>query len=207
MEIELTSYIDEKQNIWFKGKDIAQTHEYSDTEQALRKNIDPEDRKSYRVYQTGQVRWHTFINEYRFYSLILSSKLEIATTFKHWVTSQVLPSKRKYGQFRLFDNPNKNMFKIENETGFHCKVLQYMRRFYPAVIIMAGPGENQDTPGKLIQSWKKGYMKSQPDIVILNYNKSWKGFCLEFKSPTNNYKVSESQLKMKNMYKKMASTS
>ena len=207
MEIELTSYIDEKQNIWFKGKDIAQTHEYSDTEQALRKNIDPEDRKSYRVYQTGQVRWHTFINEYSFYSLILSSKLEIATTFKHWVTSQVLPSKRKYGQFRLFDNPNKNMFKIENETGFHCKVLQYMRRFYPAVIIMAGPGENQDTPGKLIQSWKKGYMKSQPDIVILNYNKSWKGFCLEFKSPTNNYKVSESQLKMKNMYKKMASTS
>ena len=207
MEIELTSYIDEKQNIWFKGKDIAQIHEYSDTEQALRKNIDPEDRKSYRVYQTGQVRWHTFINEYSFYSLILSSKLEIATTFKHWVTSQVLPSKRKYGQFRLFDNPNKNMFKIENETGFHCKVLQYMRRFYPAVIIMAGPGENQDTPGKLIQSWKKGYMKSQPDIVILNYNKSWKGFCLEFKSPTNNYKVSESQLKMKNMYKKMASTS
>ena len=207
MEIELTSYIDEKQNIWFKGKDIAQIHEYSDTEQALRKNIDPEDRKSYRVYQTGQVRWHTFINEYSFYSLILSSKLEIATTFKHWVTSQVLPSKRKYGQFRLFDNPNKNMFKIENETGFHCKVLQYMRRFYPAVIIVAGPGENQDTPGKLIQSWKKGYMKSQPDIVILNYSKSWKGFCLEFKSPTNNYKVSESQLKMKNMYKKMASTS
>ena len=97
MEIKLTSYIDEKQNIWFKGKDIAQIHEYSDTEQALRKNIDPEDRKSYRVYQTGQVRWHTFINEYSFYSLILSSKLEIATTFKHWVTSQVLPSKRKYG--------------------------------------------------------------------------------------------------------------
>ena len=50
-------------------------------------------------------------------------------------------------------------------------------------------------------------MKSQRDIMILNYNKSWKGFCLEFKSPTNNHTVSESQLKMKNMYKKMASTS
>ena len=46
-------------------------------------------------------------------------------------------------------------------------------------------------------------MRSQPDFKILNYNKSWKGFCLEFKSPTNNYKVSESQLKMKNMYKKI----
>ena len=30
LEIELTSYIDDKQNIWFKGKDIA----YSDTDQA-----------------------------------------------------------------------------------------------------------------------------------------------------------------------------
>lgn len=197
LEIELTSYIDDKQNIWFKGKDIAHIHGYSDTEQALRKNIDPKDRKSYPVYQTGQVRRHTFINEYSFYSLILSSKLEIATTFKHWVTSQVLPSKRKYGKFRLFDNPNKNMFKIENETDLHCKVVQYMRSFYPDAIIVAGLGENQDTPGKRMQSWKKGYMKSQPDIVILNYNKSWKGFCLEFKSPTNNYKVSESQLKMK----------
>ena len=80
--------------------------------------------------------------------------------------------------------------------------MQYVRRFYPDAIIVAGLGENLDTPGKRIRSWKKGYMKSQPDIMILNYNKSWKGFCLEFKSPTSNYKVSESQLKMNNMYKK-----
>ena len=133
----------------------------------------------------------------------MSSKLEIAKTFKHWVISQVLPSKRKYGQFRPFDNPNNNMFKLENETDLHCKAVQYIRRFYPHAITVAGLGENQDTPGKRIQSWKKGHMKSQPDIMILNYNKSWKGFCLEFKSPTNNYKVSESQLKMKNMCKKI----
>ena len=80
--------------------------------------------------------------------------------------------------------------------------MQYVRRFYPDAIIVVGLGENLDTPGKRIRSWKKGYMKSQPDIMILNYNKSWKGFCLEFKSPTSNYKVSESQLKMNNMYKK-----
>ena len=95
------------------------------------------------------------------------------------------------------------MFKIENETDLHCKAVQYIRRSYPDAIIVAGLGENQDTPGKRIQSWKKGHMESQPDIMILNYNKSWKGFCLEFKSPTYNYKVSESQLKMKNMYKKI----
>lgn len=54
------------------------------------------------------------------------------------------------------------------------KIVQYIRRFYPDAIIVAGLGENQDTPGKRIQSWKKGCMKGQPDIMILNCNKSWK---------------------------------
>ena len=48
---------------------------YVDTDQALRKHIDSEDKKTYTVKRTGQVRWYTFINESGFYSLILSSKL------------------------------------------------------------------------------------------------------------------------------------
>ena len=47
-----------------------------------------------------------FINESGFYSLVLSSKLEPVKTFKHWVTSKVLPSIRKYGQYKLYDNPH-----------------------------------------------------------------------------------------------------
>ena len=46
LDIEFASYIDNKQNIWFKGKNIAQILGYSDTDQALRKNIDPEDKKN-----------------------------------------------------------------------------------------------------------------------------------------------------------------
>ena len=61
------------------------------------------------------------------------------------------------------------MFKVENKTDLHCKVVQYIRRFYPDAIIVARLDENQDTPSKRIQFWKKGYMKSQPDIMVLNY--------------------------------------
>lgn len=43
LEIKLTSYIDDKQNIWFRRKDIAKILGYTDTDQALTKNIDPED--------------------------------------------------------------------------------------------------------------------------------------------------------------------
>ena len=67
--IELTSYIDDKQNVWFKGKDIALILGYSDTDQALRNHTDNEVRKSYPVKTTDQVRWYTFINVPDFISL------------------------------------------------------------------------------------------------------------------------------------------
>ena len=48
------------------------------------------------AYQTVNT---TFINESGVYSLIFSSKQERAKEFKHWVTSEVLPSIRKTGQY------------------------------------------------------------------------------------------------------------
>ena len=45
LEIELTSYINHKQNIWSKGKDIAQILGYVDTDKAIRKHVDAEDKK------------------------------------------------------------------------------------------------------------------------------------------------------------------
>ena len=43
----------------------------------------------------------TYINESGLYALILSSKLEGAKRFKHWVTSEVLPSIRKQGGYMV----------------------------------------------------------------------------------------------------------
>lgn len=54
LEIELTSYIDNKQNIWFKGKKIAKILEYEDPSRALRRHIDPED-KFQRRGEGGQI--------------------------------------------------------------------------------------------------------------------------------------------------------
>ena len=93
------------------------------------------------------------------------------------------------------------MFKIENEFDLHTKVVQYIREFYPNAIIVAGLGELQDTPQKRINSWKKGYTKGQSDIMITNYHPLYSGFCLEFKSPTNNYHTSDAQKEMEKHYK------
>ena len=44
-------------------------------------------------------------------------------------------------------------------------------------------------------------MRGQPDLMILDYHKDYKGPCIEFKSPTNNYNIPEAQLKMKEKYR------
>ena len=84
---------------WFVGKDVAEILGYSDTAQAVRKHIDNEDKGVVEMTTPGGKQPVTIINESGLYSLILSSKLPTAKEFKHWVTSEVLPSIRKTGDY------------------------------------------------------------------------------------------------------------
>ena len=89
---------------------------------------------------------------------------------------------------------------IGNETDLHYKVVSLIRRYYPDSILVAGLGENQDTEDKRLDSYKKGYMRGQPDLMVLDYHKDYKGLCIEFKSPTNNYHVSKAQYELMEKY-------
>ena len=198
MNIELTSFLDAKQNIWFLGKQIATILGYCDTDKAIRINVLENDKISRPAKMVGGgSRTYIFINESGFYTLILSSKLETAQRFKHWVTSKVLPSIRKYGYHKSFNKPWNKMIMIGNETDLHYKVVDLIRRYYPDTILIAGLGENQDTKDKRLDSYKKGYMRGQPDLLVLDYHKDYKGLGIEFKSPTGNYYVSEARKEMK----------
>lgn len=84
---------------WFVGKDVAVVLGYGDTDQALRKHIDDEDKLTRRFDGSGQNRQMTIINESGLYSLVLSSKLPMAKKFKRWVTNEVIPSIRKHGAY------------------------------------------------------------------------------------------------------------
>ncbi|OUO09179.1 phage antirepressor KilAC domain-containing protein [Flavonifractor sp. An4] len=86
---------------WFVGKDVAQALGYNDTDQALRKHVDDEDKLTRRFDWSGQGRSMTTINESGLYSLVLSSKLPGAKKFKRWVTAEVLPTIRKTGGYQL----------------------------------------------------------------------------------------------------------
>lgn len=81
------------------AKDVAEKLGYSNPPKAIRDHVDDEDKLTERIVLSGQNREVFSINESDLYSLILSSKLPNAKKFKHWVTSEVLPSIRKHGTY------------------------------------------------------------------------------------------------------------
>lgn len=89
---------------WFVGFDVAEALGYKNQSDAVASHVSEEDRK---VIQKSEIatlaeipnRGLTFINESGLYALILGSKLESSKRFKHWVTSEVLPSIRKNGGY------------------------------------------------------------------------------------------------------------
>lgn len=87
---------------YFVGKDVASALGYSDTRKAVSMHVDEDDKTICPIKDSvGRNQDTTCINESGMYSLILSSKLPSAKKFKHWVTSEVLPSIRKTGGYNL----------------------------------------------------------------------------------------------------------
>ena len=84
---------------YFVGKDVADVLGYNESNKAISRHIDEEDRMKHPIPSTGGIQSSWVINESGLYSLILSSKLPTAKKFKRWVTSEVLPSIRKYGAY------------------------------------------------------------------------------------------------------------
>lgn len=123
---------------WFVGKDVAVALGYESPTDAARRNVDDEDRGVAEIETPSGTQKMTIINESGLYSLILSSKLESAKEFKRWVTSEVLPSIRKYGLYAtpvtieaIIDNPDYGIQLLkalkqerEQRAALESKVIQ-----------------------------------------------------------------------------------
>ena len=87
---------------WFVGRDVAAALGYGEGKSlnnAVSRHVDAEDKGVTEMVTPGGKQNIVTINESGLYSLIVSSKKECAKRFKHWVTSDVLPSIRKHGAY------------------------------------------------------------------------------------------------------------
>lgn len=86
---------------WFVGKDVAQALGYVKERNAIAAHVEDEDKKDAPIQgDRGGKQNMTVINESGLYALVFSSKLDSARRFKHWVTSEVLPTIRKTGTYQ-----------------------------------------------------------------------------------------------------------
>lgn len=108
---------------WFVGKDVAEALGYKDTSDALKKHVMEEDKLTRCFADSGQKRQMYIINESGLYALIFGSKLESAQKFKHWVTSEILPSIRKNGIYAT----NKVIDDILNNPDFGIELLTKLK--------------------------------------------------------------------------------
>lgn len=107
---------------WFVGKDVATILGYSNGNRDIIRHVDDEDRimldskTQYRFgIELGQ-RGGWIINESGLYALILGSEKLDAKKFKHWVTSEVLPTIRRTGSYSVQQKQDGYIIEIFDHT-------------------------------------------------------------------------------------------
>ena len=84
----------------FCAMDLCKALGYANGRDAVAKHVDEDDvAKRDTIDTIGRNQLLTYVNESGMYALVLGSKLKEAKKFKHWVTSEVLPSIRKHGAY------------------------------------------------------------------------------------------------------------
>lgn len=115
---------------WLVGKDVASALGFKNTKDALKNHVDLDDKRLIQRSDLATIenylpkdifpinfvqaipnRGLTFINESGVYSLIFGSKLPNAKKFKHWVTSEVLPTLRKTGSYAKVPTDPRELLK------------------------------------------------------------------------------------------------
>ena len=173
---------------WFVGKDVANVLGYERDTKAVTDHVDEDDRKningktqSYLGLELGQ-RGGWLINESGLYSLILSSKLPNAKKFKHWVTSEVLPSIRKTGSYgkpmsqleiaqysiNLLIEQERKMKALEAQQGEQVKRLDIIDSRLEVLNGVHIEGTGRDRLNAMVRAYvvKKG----------ISYAEGWKNF-------------------------------
>lgn len=107
----------------FCAADICRALGYTNGPKAIKDHCDDGDiTKRYTPTSSGE-QYMTFVTESGLYSLIFGSKLESAKDFKHWVTSEVLPSIRKHGAYMT----TATIEKVMNDPDSWIKLLQTLK--------------------------------------------------------------------------------
>lgn len=163
---EVRTQVDEKSEPWFCAKDVCDALGYNNSRDAMRKHVEIEDVAKRDTPTVSGNQKMAFINESGLYSLILSSKLESAKRFKHWVTSDVLPTIRKRGAYFT----NDALERAVREPDFLIKLASAIKYERQQKEMYAQKCTEQGETIKQLekQSAYVDYVLQSPDLLNIN---------------------------------------
>ena len=108
--------------IWFVAKDVCKFLGIKNHKDAVSRLDDDEKDEVGITDPIGRVQKTLIVNESGLYSLVFQSRKPEAKKFRKWVTSEVLPSIRKYGYYVM---PSQRVIEVNKEE------LKYLQEKYP----------------------------------------------------------------------------
>lgn len=123
---------------YFNAKQVCKMLEYLDCRDALRTNVLKENIfylkdivKNYKILYKNAQGHSKFINEAGLNSIILKSKQKNALEISRWITEEVMPSIRKYGEYKLQSKEKKlidELNELLNQKKEEIEILKHNLR-------------------------------------------------------------------------------
>lgn len=143
---------------WFVSKDVATALGYSNSRDAISKHVFDDDKGVAKCDTPSGRQEMSVINESGLYALIFGSKLDSAKRFKHWVTSEVLPSIRRTGsyqkpltpeqmmriQLEMIDDVSGRVTKLENTMNIDYGQQRVLEKEVAKVVIESLDGKDSN---------------------------------------------------------------
>ena len=143
---------------WFVSKDVATALGYSNSRDAISKHVFDDDKGVAKCDTPSGRQEMSVINESGLYALIFGSKLDSAKRFKHWVTSEVLPSIRRSGsyqkpltpeqmmriQLEMIDDVSGRVTKLENTMNIDYGQQRVLEKEVAKVVIESLGGKDSN---------------------------------------------------------------
>lgn len=160
---------------WFVSKDVATALGYSNSRDAISKHVFDDDKGVAKCDTPSGRQEMSVINESGLYALIFGSKLDSAKRFKHWVTSEVLPSIRRSGsyqkpltpeqmmriQLEMIDDVSGRVTKLENTMNIDYGQQRVLEKEVAKVVIESLGGKDSNAYREIA---KKVFSECNHDI-------------------------------------------
>lgn len=169
---------------YFNANQVCELLKYEKVKEALRNNVSPENIsylknivKNYKSLYKNVQGNTKFLNEAGLNEIILKGRKEYSDKIYKWITGEVMPSIRKYGEYRLNHEYKKQIDELNNklkEKQQEIEVLKHnlKKQKYPedgAVYIMRVINDNMDFDENQIIDIKFGRTRNM-NKRVKNYN-------------------------------------